>query len=218
MSTLIIADIAGEFDALMRLVALAPKATKISVGDMCDRGPNSKEVFEYFMADYGKTKFALMGNHEHMALEHYRSVYRHYEWGTWDYNGGRATRQSFPDQEIPANVLDWIAALPLFKKIKSKSAPTAFISHAPLYGDIKQIPKLAGKAQGQYLMDFIWNRYEPIAQEGYLQIFGHNSHWGLRSFVEAGQTDPYAICIDQSRTKVLTGYLYPEGEILEVPF
>jgi len=217
-SCLVIADIAGQFDALTRLVAKVPKSTiKLSLGDMCDRGPRSKEVFEYFMDGYGKDKFALMGNHEHLMVNTLLgSSYRCYSWQDWPCNGGNATLDSYPNKEVPKEVLTWINALPLTMEFEgAEGMPKMLASHAPLYHPIKDLPVEPSTDQ---ICEITWNRYPPIYREGYFQIFGHNSHWGLRQFLEDGQTNPFALCIDQSRKQILTGYLFPEGEILEVPY
>ena len=61
----IISDIAGNYKTLMALLEKMPQDEEIiSVGDMVDRGPRSKEVIEFFMNNENAT--AIMGNHEHM--------------------------------------------------------------------------------------------------------------------------------------------------------
>jgi len=214
-NVLIIADVAGEMDALLRLVALVPPDTiKVSVGDMCDRGKRSKEVFEYFMDGYGVDKFALLGNHEHMMLEHYRrSGARYYERGTWHWNGGGATLDSYPNKKVPDDVLNWVGSLPVFMEFGDQ--PKLFVSHAPSMWELEFVRT----HKTRDVFEMIWNRFEPIYDPGYFQVFGHNSHWGLREFRREGVGTPYALCIDQSRTKrALTGYLYPEGRVIEVPY
>ena len=65
----IIGDIAGRYDELMLLLAKMPEADLIvSVGDMVDRGPKSKEVIEFFMTN--PKAYAIYGNHESMMYEH----------------------------------------------------------------------------------------------------------------------------------------------------
>lgn len=44
----VIGDVAGEYDALLELVALLPKDAKlVFVGDLNDRGPMTKEYLYY---------------------------------------------------------------------------------------------------------------------------------------------------------------------------
>ena len=82
----IISDIAGNFDALLRLLTKMPDDEVISLGDMVDRGPDSKAVINWFMSN-GR---AVIGNHEHMMLDHCRQT-GFYEKGMWELNGGDAT-------------------------------------------------------------------------------------------------------------------------------
>lgn len=209
---LIISDIAGEMSALEKLVSLVPHDTiKLSVGDMCDRGPRSKEVFDYFRDGYGETKFALLGNHCHMLLAYYDDIpCRMYEEGIWMWNGGDATLASYGETDgfIPQDVRDWIKSLPLFYETDD-----LFVSHAPWPHFLERQTDLSNLD----VFEAVWNRAAP-RDIGKLQVFGHNSHWGLRSFKRSDGVD-YALCLDQCRTKrVLTGYLWPEGKIIEVPF
>lgn len=64
-----VGDIHGQFSALkaaLRLVGFQPNTDRLfSVGDMVDRGPESHQVFEWLDKPWF---FALMGNHEYMAL------------------------------------------------------------------------------------------------------------------------------------------------------
>lgn len=90
---LIIGDIAGNYDPLLKLIEKAhkvyPKAIPFSLGDMCDRGPKSKDVILYFK----ENGIALMGNHEHMLLDFYHEN-GFYDDDIWFYNGGGATARS----------------------------------------------------------------------------------------------------------------------------
>lgn len=64
-----VGDIHGQFSALkaaLRLVDFQPATDRLfSVGDMIDRGPESHRVLEWLDKPWF---FALMGNHEYMAL------------------------------------------------------------------------------------------------------------------------------------------------------
>ena len=91
MSFNIIGDIHGHYDAFIKLVEKMPKdAEVICTGDMVDRGPQSKEVVEWFLKGNGR---CLMGNHEHMLIESHKdynsSGLPFYEPGLWEEcNGG----------------------------------------------------------------------------------------------------------------------------------
>lgn len=66
---IIVGDIHGCFDELMALlekIGLKDEDKLISVGDIVDRGPKSKEVYEYFRDR--PNSLVLMGNHERKHL------------------------------------------------------------------------------------------------------------------------------------------------------
>lgn len=216
-SVLVIADIAGQFDALMRLVALVPPDTlKVSLGDMVDRGKRSREVLEYFMAGYGVDTLALMGNHEHMMVDYLRGENAtDYLGDCWVYNGGDETLKSFGNA-VPRKVVEWIADLPLYMEFEAPGAPhKLFVSHAAFQRRIADLREDEELEDDEVFLT-LWNRDVPFCQPGHFQVFGHNAHWGLQEF-KVGEL-PYALCIDQSASRKLTGYLFPEGRVIEVPY
>jgi serine/threonine protein phosphatase 1 len=113
-----IGDIHGQYE-LMQL-ALAEIETRqpsgalvIFLGDYIDRGPQSKEVIEALMAGPRRECdkwVCLTGNHEDMMLQAHADKSK---WMWWVRNGGETALQSFGG-ELPHNVCDWCAALPIF--------------------------------------------------------------------------------------------------------
>lgn len=88
---IIFGDIAGRYDELMLIMEKVPKGvTPISVGDMNDRGPKSKQVFDYFM----NSGLAVRCNHGHIFSDAYRQG-GFYDEGLWLLNGGLPTLMSF---------------------------------------------------------------------------------------------------------------------------
>jgi len=75
MATLVIGDIHGCYDELLDLVEAAGLGEHdeiISVGDMVDRGPNSKDVLEFFRTR--ENARSVLGNHERKHLQMLRGV------------------------------------------------------------------------------------------------------------------------------------------------
>lgn len=211
---LIIGDIAGQYDALMRLTEKFPNTDIILVGDLVDRGPKSKEVIEWAMNNDRVT--AVLGNHEHMMIDFCRNAVNRktvYSPSIWIMNGGGYTLQSYDQKDgmslaesialIPNKHLEWLESLPIFIQQDGY-----FISHAPW-------SKLLDLSVAMDLTDFsdslIWNRYEPKKRDSF-QIFGHNAHWGVRWFKDWG------VCIDGSRSEVLTGLHWPSKVIYQEPY
>ena len=206
----IIADIAGRFDELMLLLAQMPKDEPIIlVGDLIDRGPKSKEVIEWAMTTPNVT--VIKGNHEDMMVDFALNLKR-YEEGIWFMNGGNKTMYSYgcmlshekPSNDeriraaIPKEHIDFLQKCPIFYKTDG-----LFVSHAPWNGSFDL---------GHYKSeeDALWNRYKPHKHEGVFQIFGHNS--SMRQYGD------YAICLDNSSKRVLTGIHWPSKKIYEQPY
>ena len=197
----IIADIAGRYDELMKLIDLMPKADRIIlVGDLVDRGPKSRQVVEWAMNT--PNVITLLGNHEDMMVESYHG-------GEIDHvrNGGLATMKSFDVQspsDYSRDVIGWMESLPLsFTHVDQDYPETLFISHAPW-------PHIdLGETWGMK-HNCIWNRYPPKKVDGTFQVFGHNHI--MQKY------DDYAICIDDCGKKVLTGLSYPGKKIYQVPY
>jgi hypothetical protein len=201
MSTNVIADVAGRFDELMLLIEKMPKGDYIFLGDLVDRGSQSKEVLDWVMKN-GK---AILGNHEHFMIDAYRKRY-YYDPGMWRWNGGGPTIESLTGspyskaQEIPEEYIKWVEGLPKYIVVDN-----VLLTHAPLLPGktLDEVVDL-GLNSGDMKCDesIIWNRADPERHPDYrLQVFGHNS--SMQRFVD--DKGEFAICLDNSMNKVLTG-------------
>ncbi len=90
---LVVGDIHGELEMLLRVLALAQyddsRDILISVGDLIDRGPNCPDVVKFFI-DHPR-RFCILGNHEGYLLETFgRSVLPHF----WFSQGGDWIQQA----------------------------------------------------------------------------------------------------------------------------
>jgi len=234
---LIIGDIAGQYSSLKRLLKKCPDYLPISIGDMVDRGPDSKKVLDFFMKN-GK---ALLGNHEHMMLDY--NTYRNYDYGIWvECNGGDSTLRSFQKKErkvkvsekenenenekedyflkkqlsIPKKYLDWLSSLPLFMDLGD-----VLVTHAPkhpLYTleECCEFVSLSYRTtywSGRVDCSVIWNRSDPEPIPDKYQIFGHN---GVHYFITDEDKKDFAVCIDASRQGKLIAMILPSKEIVSV--
>lgn len=200
----VIGDIAGNYKTLMALIKKMPDEEVIGLGDLNDRGPRSKEVFDWFMAN-GRS---CLGNHEHLMLSYYNASH-FYMNGVWVKNGGGPTMKSFEGVDLEP-YLAWIEALPLYIEVDG-----CLISHAFWSEDVSlETACDLGQSWVDVDQNLIWNRDVPIRRPGYrLQVAGHNSHFGLRRFTDA--EGEFAVCIDTSRSKVLTGINLPSGKVYQ---
>ncbi len=202
----IIADIAGRYNELMKLLEVMPKADKIVlVGDLVDRGPDSKKVVEWAMKGVheGTPIITLYGNHEDIFVEGYLYGY------PMEYaanNGFMATMKSynvmFPD-DYPESHVRWMTKLPIYHREER-----LFISHAPWLGN--NIPEANNEDLNKWKHTLIWNRYPPGKKEGVFQVHGHNH--------VKEKYDDWGICIDNCSQRVLTGLHWPTKDLYEVAY
>lgn len=205
----VVGDIGGRYDTLMALLDKMPKEDIISVGDMIDRGPKSKEVVDFFMNN--SSARAILGNHEHIMLDYYGDK-KYYGDNIWTWQGGQETLDSFGG-EVPKSVRAWISNLPKFLQIDK-----FLISHAFL-PELKTLDEACELGSSIYGREdsIIWNRSYPIRRAEFdLQIAGHNSHYGFRWWQD--NKGKFAVCLDSSREKVLTGINLPTLEIFQQEF
>ncbi len=193
---LVVGDIAGNYDALMRLRALAP-GELVCLGDLIDRGPDSRKVVEYLMAGNGRS---VKGNHDDMCVDWCRKT-RRYRSDNWFGNGGLPTLENW-NGSVPTEVVDWLDTLPLGIELDT-DAGLVYASHTFTDWDRKQSDN-----------DRLWKRGGCVANPKYRwQLTGHNSHFGLRYWGNPW----YGVCLDTSRSGILTGMHLPTGQIYSTP-
>lgn len=209
MGYCIIADIAGQYDTLLALLKQMPDEEPISVGDMIDRGPKSKEVVEFFM----KHGSAIMGNHEHMAIDYYNDA-SYYPWNTWFYNGGHETVNSFAGLVAP-EIVTWMEHLPKYIEVEGSLISHAFVHPGYSLEDVCDLGRFCDDQKGR--RSILWHRGPPRRMAKYqMQIAGHNSQTGLRHFSDG--RGEHSICLDASAQNVLTGIHLPSFTIYQQTF
>jgi hypothetical protein len=199
----VIGDIAGRYKTFLALIEKMPKGQTISVGDLMDRGPRSKEVIQWFM-DHPEA-ICLYGNHEDLMVDAVAESNSRYAYGTWEWNGGEATLLSYANQ-IPPEHIAFLRTRKLHLELKIDDL-TYWVSHA--------FPTKKWMDTGEE--DFeekIWNRDKPVRSFKFtFQIAGHNSQYGLKEFKD--EHGPIGICIDTSASKILTGIHLPTRQIFQ---
>ncbi|CAA6798828.1 MAG: Serine/threonine protein phosphatase [uncultured Sulfurovum sp.] len=189
----IIGDVHGEYPMLLALIKKLPKDAKlIFVGDLVNRGRQSREVVEFARTN---AHAVVKGNHEGYLLEHGKNILKALETtddtklnNLWNYIGGvqmlwsykllrRSKDASFGiirNQEgIDAlkSDLAWIKSLPLYLElgeIKNYHLPVV-ISHGSIgdYWDLKEShPNI-------FEMHVLSNRVPPSEQSPIFNIYGH---------------------------------------------
>jgi len=213
----IIGDIAGRYDELMLLLEKMPEADLIlSVGDMVDRGSQSKQVLEWFMNT--KNAEAIYGNHEDLFIQAVTAN----DCRDWMHNGGIATAANFipegksvedyqywpdlmKDVTVSEDIIEWLKTRPMYFQTDD-----LIVSHAPITS-LKNIP---ADPLGRDFF-FIWNRNEPRKPQDKFMIHGHNGQWKRHKW---GDGTTFGICIDNSHSGRLTGIAWPSKEVYSVDF
>ncbi len=114
MTRFVFGDIHGQYDGLMSLINFIKCGSDdqlFFLGDLIDRGDRSADVVRW-VKDNGHT--CLRGNHEQMCLDAFNSNQGSLVWKGWLLNGGTNTLESYGDEGIPQDHLDWMRQLPLF--------------------------------------------------------------------------------------------------------
>ncbi|MCP2732156.1 metallophosphoesterase family protein [Limnofasciculus baicalensis] len=110
---IVIGDVHGHYDTLMTLLnAIAPSEEDrvYFLGDLIDRGPKSAQVVE-FVKQSGYT--CLLGNHEQMVLEILgQGNIKGSALQAWLYSGGYSTVNSYGEEGISQDHMDWMRTLP----------------------------------------------------------------------------------------------------------
>lgn len=109
---LIVGDVHGHYEGLLHVLKLAGVTRRDQVfflGDLIDRGPDSKGVLQFVRShDYP----TLMGNHEELLLDALNGV----NVALWLQNGGYATVEQYGGYKLGLDALNahrnWLEALP----------------------------------------------------------------------------------------------------------
>jgi hypothetical protein len=189
----VITDLGGCYHTTLALLMKMPQQKILCLGDINDRGANSKQLIEFLMGHNNAE--VLNSNHGHMFVHEYNAVihgkgYTYYDGGIFSCNGGDTTLNSYKNsgswkeklETVPQEHITWLATRPYFYENEK-----FFFSHAPLYAQKKPIEASdlgTGFVNGYY-GDFhsdtslIWNRVVPERPHKDLNdkimVFGHNS-------------------------------------------
>lgn len=204
---LVIGDIHGCWEELQELLQkVGPGATDriVSVGDMVDRGPESRRVLEWFRTTPNAQ--ALMGNHERKHIRSFEGSVK------------PALSQTIVREELGADYpafVDLMRPLPLWME-----TPAALIVHAffepgiPLEQQRDNV--LCGTLTGEMHLRRNYPRPWYELYEGRPIVVGHhNHHRTSEPFVHRDLV--YGVDTSVYRGLALTGIVLPEFRFVSVP-
>ena len=194
--TYIIGDIHGEYKTLLALITKLPQEAKlIFVGDLIDRGPQSKEVIAFVKE---RKAPCMLGNHEWMMLEYGRLFLDEYPHNSaesldtmWLKHGGIETLISYgllqestwlkkwsiihDKDKIAAFQADilWLDTLAYYHRFQGvkKEGKEIVISHA----SISDFWHLHNAPNEEHVLHeaALWNRNIPTQSTSIYNIHGH---------------------------------------------
>ena len=182
----VIGDVHGHYDKLIALINKLPNKFKSKicfVGDLIDRGPDSKKVVD-LVKEHNYD--CVLGNHEQMCIEFRGNPYNMtggYGQSTlnpFGSNGGVLTLDSYGDLGLLQNDIEtFFTKLPIFKHypIKNSDGKSLIVTHSCCLNYINDIKDFENFDHID-IDDIIWNRdiqYINSIKESknYFNIFGH---------------------------------------------
>jgi len=237
----IIGDIHGEYQTLLVLVAKLPKDAKlIFVGDLIDRGLESKKVVAFVRKNGHQV---VMGNHEALFVQHAKEVLRYLTGEitlkklnvNWEYGGRLNTFLSygliklFPsgisdfvkDKKLINELLEdvkWMQKLPLYLELEAKhtSGKQVVISHS----NISKVWNIRhDETQKELFFETVlWTRETETCDEvDIFNIYGHTPQQYAIKIAENHVCVDRGCCYaDEKEYGKLSAYCVESGEVIEV--
>ncbi|SFV54777.1 serine/threonine protein phosphatase [hydrothermal vent metagenome] len=237
----IIGDVHGEYQTLLALVAKLPKDAKlVFVGDLIDRGLESKKVIA-FIKKYNH--LTLMGNHEVLFIWYARELIRYFKgeityeelnpkWG----NSGRLhTFLSYGMVKVlPSGISDfvkdeanieallediaWMKKLPLYLELDAKhsSGKKVVVSHS----NISQVWNIRHDKKQKALFEqtTLWTREkETYSKADIFNIYGHTpKEYAVEIAEDYACIDRGCCFYGEKGYGKLSAYCVESGEVIEV--
>ena len=193
----VIGDVHGHYQTLLALVDKLPSNAKlIFVGDLIDRGSESKEVVKFVREG---NHLCVMGNHEEMLIEIFPDIVNAYEenidfkyylnifnkgllntylsYGVIKLVEGKPHKvDNFKKAlELLNDDLDWMKKLPICLELdtKHRSQKPVVVSHASL-GEFWKFRNVLSQKEA-FKTNALWNRKNPSSFIPIFNIFGHTT-------------------------------------------
>jgi serine/threonine protein phosphatase 1 len=200
---IIIGDIHGCYKTLLALFEKLPKNEKICfVGDLIDRGPDSKSVLDFVLnGDYD----CVIGNHEQMMIE---------GSNIWEWNGADATLKSFEkgDLEKYVKIVKNFPYYKIYDDVVGEDGRKLFLSHAGL-----NFPDIEACCKKDYFTDraIVWHREPIVDREDLFQVVGHTPIKDVVIEKHYAMIDTGCVFKGYSGYGKLTALQYPEMKIFQ---
>lgn len=172
----IIGDVHGCYDTLIALIESLPQEAKINnyenlifVGDLVDRGKDSKKVIEFVR---NSNASCVQGNHESMMIRAYEDFKDRIEFAEdWMNNGGLSTLNSYGSASDMAKDIQWMKSLPRYIIFEEEyNDKRLFVTHATC------ADMIGCEEENNSIKELMqWNRnYPRYGSDFYFNVSGHN--------------------------------------------
>jgi len=196
----IIGDVHGCYATLLALLDKLPKEDKkIFVGDLIDRGPQSRKVIQLIKDN---NYDCVLGNHEEMMIDAYDDYDDPSQAAGWFGNGGNFTYWNYDKFTEFEEDVEFLKSLPVhlvYEDIVDKEGRKLLVTHSAALNvinhRISSEEKLKIENNKHNIIHYqdtmentkniiLWNRKKPseIDKNDYFNVFGHTpmQHFALR--------------------------------------
>ncbi|MCH9740302.1 MAG: serine/threonine protein phosphatase [Epsilonproteobacteria bacterium] len=238
----VIGDIHGEYKTLLKLIDKLPKDAKlIFVGDLVDRGLQSREVVAYIREQGYST---VMGNHEVMMIRYGERFALHLLAdvevdmnNTWIRNGGIETLLSYgllekaedgsyqiiKDAKAIEQLKDdieWMKKLPIYLELDThhSSGQKVVVSHS----NISKVWMIRNdkEKQKELISEALWTRDKETSDEVEIfNIYGHTPQKNAAEITDNFVNIDTGCCyysLESEEYGRLSAYCVESGEVFEV--
>lgn len=187
---LVFGDISGYYQTFLKMVNQLNPTEVISLGDIIDRGPHSKECVDWFVNNNSPL---IMGNHEHMLINAYESYVEKireptYPFLYWVYlNGAKETLISY---NIDIGTLS-------FERHEIKAMTKKDMSLVEKEKDIVNIKNQLSKIPKQHI-DFLRKSKMFIEDNNFFMSHAPISDWHNKSKLDYEKIDSNIMLLDYS--------------------
>lgn len=158
----VVGDIHGMFtklyDTLKKINFNFNKDRLFSVGDLCDRGPNSANIIEWLEAPWF---FPVFGNHEEILIDYEKSYYNESDL----INVGAGWWLNFPEKQKKI-VLEKYKNLPIGIEVETSNGLVGIIHAECPHADWLKLEELLRGINGAKMINrCLWSTMSPLVTE-----------------------------------------------------
>jgi Calcineurin-like phosphoesterase len=210
MKTIVVGDIQGcyqEFLELLTLAEISAEDSIVAVGDLIDRGPDSRSVLEFFR-NTPQAK-SVMGNHER----------KHIRWFRGEINPAISMQIARTQIGEPAytDAVVFMESLPAYIELPEAIVAHAFWEPGVTLKDQKEDVLIGGGKAEQYIQNICKDRPWWELYDGNKPLIAGHHDYSKRGIPLNYENRVYCIDTGCCYGNALTGLILPEFQLISVP-